>query len=140
MAIPPPPPVQEWRQNTWGGWAVRQVQAVARVLFLPFFEAVHAAAGSDMVTVRVVAYVAPRLGVVILAVAGGYGVGKLVQLCLGKEVTVVETVVVVHEYDTEEEAEAARREAEAAQAATGSSSGGGRGKKQKQTKPKSKAQ
>jgi hypothetical protein len=129
---------QEWRQNSWGGWAVRQSMAVAAHI-KPFFDAVMDA--SDRYTreespvLRIFWYLGPRAVIILSGILFVLTGGKVLQLLVGRDdVTLVQEVVIVHEYDTEEEAAAARA-AQASgegQEAAAVRASQGRGKRQKQ--------
>jgi hypothetical protein len=98
-----------WRQTTWGGWAVRTIQGFGSHI-APFVSAMIAASNEEGTGLRVVTYVGFRMLVVIMGILTMYSLLKVFQLFIGTDVTVVEEVVVVHEYDTEEEAAKARAE------------------------------
>jgi hypothetical protein len=138
---------EEWRQTTWSGFFVRQVQKVLNHL-KPFIVLVLDAiknntnnnnngngGGEGSTITNFIMYIGVRMSVIIIFCIFGYMGGKVFQLIIGTNnnnntnqndnnsniIEVVEEIVILHEYDTEEEAAKGR-------AITS------RGKKQKQKK------
>lgn len=111
---------EEWRQNTWGGWTVRQFQAFGGHV-APFVMSIMEAANEEGTALRVITHVGARMLVVAVGLLVIYSFLRAFQLVVGTDVTVVEEIVIVHEYDTEEEAAKAR-------------AASSRGKKQKTSK------
>jgi hypothetical protein len=100
---------EHWRQTTWAGWAVRKIQELVGHI-QPFVTAMIDAANEEGTAIRVVSHVGIRMLVVMVGLLTMYSLMKVFQLFIGSDVTVVEEVVIVHEYDTEEEAAKARAE------------------------------
>ena len=98
-----------WRQTTWGGWFVRTVQGLASHVS-PFVQALLEASEQEGTGTRVLVHVGIRMLAVIIMMLAVYSLLKVVQLFIGKDITIVEEVVIVHEHDTEEEAAKARAE------------------------------
>lgn len=105
---------EEWRQATWGGFAVRQIQALARKL-RPFFEVVgealretNGSGGEQRTPAQAFAYLAVRTVVILGCLVVLYIGAKVLEILLGGDIEVVEEVVVIHEHDTAEEAAKAR--------------------------------
>eukprot|EP00536_Pseudo-nitzschia_multiseries_P008963 jgi/Psemu1/297104/fgenesh1_pm.239_\ len=104
----------EWRQSTWGGFAVRKIQGLA-YHFKPFFLAVQDALresgngdGSSSTATGGMMYVGVRMFLVVLFLAICYVGAKVLQLLVGSDYEVVQEIVIVHEHETEEEAAKAR--------------------------------
>lgn len=138
--------IQEWRQNSWGGWIVRQSLAVASHIY-PFVRAVIDASTQysreESPISRAVWYIGSRAIIILSGISFLFVAGKVLQWSVGdgtgNVIEVVQEVVIVHEYDTEEEAAAARAaqwsgktEEGTATAAAAARAKQGRGKKQKQ--------
>mmetsp|Transcript_5611 Transcript_5611/g.8423 ORF Transcript_5611/g.8423 Transcript_5611/m.8423 type:complete len:144 (+) Transcript_5611:150-581(+) len=104
---------ENWRQNTWGGWAVRQIQTLARH-FRPFLDDVREvlAAPEDDSLTKVIVFNLIRMLAIFTVVGGVYALGNIFQSFIGKELVQEEEIVIVHEYATEEEAARARAEQE----------------------------
>jgi len=106
---------EAWRQTTWAGFCVRQIQALGRH-FRPFFIAVQDAlnetSGDDnngqKSPFQILAYIGIRMVVVIGVLTVFWAGGKVLQLFVGKDYEIVKEVVVVHEHATEEDAARAR--------------------------------
>mmetsp|Transcript_306 Transcript_306/g.567 ORF Transcript_306/g.567 Transcript_306/m.567 type:complete len:210 (-) Transcript_306:367-996(-) len=117
---------EEWRQNTWGGYAVRKIQGLA-YHFKPFFlavqDALHESSGGssdywnananananiNSSVTRVLTYVGVRMFLILVLLAVFYVGAKVMELVVGSDYEVVEEIVVVHEHGTEEEAARAR--------------------------------
>ncbi|GAX18442.1 hypothetical protein FisN_2Lh085 [Fistulifera solaris] len=83
-----------WRQTTWGGYAVRQVQALGKH-FEPFFLAVSDAlndGGSE--PTRLLILITIRIIVISICIGMIYAVGSIINMITGKEIIIEETVVV----------------------------------------------
>jgi hypothetical protein len=104
---------QNWRQNTWGGWTVRQIQALARH-FRPFLDAAREvlAAPDDDSFFKVLIFNMIRMLAILTVVGGVYALGQILERFMGTELVQEEEIVIVHEYATEEEAAKARAEQE----------------------------
>ena len=104
---------EEWRQTTWGGFCVRQIQALGKK-FEPFLEAVQDALDetqrndSPSSLSKIAIYLGIRMVFVLGVLTMVYIGAKILQLLVGSDYEIVEEVVVVHEHDTEEEAAKAR--------------------------------
>ncbi|KAG7351393.1 hypothetical protein IV203_010753 [Nitzschia inconspicua] len=104
---------EEWRQNTWGGWAVRSIQDLAQHI-KPFALAVADAmkddeTGNSLSPTKLLVYVGLRVYVVLMFLLLIFALSRLVQMFVGTgDIVMEEEVVIVHEYDTEEEAAKAR--------------------------------
>jgi len=101
---------EEWRQTTWGGWAVRQMQSMARNIE-PTVSQISSTFGdndsaSSAIIVNLIRFLA-----LLVAMAGIYVIAQVVQKFVGNELVIEEEVVIVHEYETEEEAAQARKKA-----------------------------
>lgn len=117
---------EEWRQTTWSGFFVRQVQKVLNhlkpflLLVLDALKNTQNGKGSSIE--NFIMYIGVRMGIIIIFCIFGYVGGKLFQLLIGTKdgiIEVVEEIVILHEHDTEEDAAKARSQTS-------------RGKKQKQ--------
>jgi len=104
---------EEWRQTTWGGFCVRQIQALGKK-FEPFLEAVQDALDetqrndSPSSLSKIAIYLGIRMVFVLGVLTMVYIGAKILQLLVGNDYEIVEEVVVIHEHDTEEEAAKAR--------------------------------
>jgi len=105
---------EEWRQNTFGGWCVRQLQVGANH-FKPFFflieDALRETSGGDNQNsspTKVFMYIGVRMFIVMGVLWVIYVGAEVLQLFLGSDIEVVEEIVIVHEHTTEEEAAKAR--------------------------------
>ncbi|CAJ1935711.1 unnamed protein product [Cylindrotheca closterium] len=99
---------EEWRQTTWAGWTVRQMQSFVRNIE-PTVSKIASTFGdsdsaSSAVMVNMIRFVA--LLVVLVTI---YVVAQVVQKFVGNELVIEEEIVIVHEYETEEEAAKARK-------------------------------
>mmetsp|Transcript_26281 Transcript_26281/g.72214 ORF Transcript_26281/g.72214 Transcript_26281/m.72214 type:complete len:200 (-) Transcript_26281:732-1331(-) len=115
---------EEWRQNTWGGYAVRKIQGLAyhlKPFFLAVQDALHESSGGSSdywnanananihsSVTRVLTYVGVRMFLILVLLAVFYVGAKVMELVVGSDYEVVEEIVVVHEHGTEEEAARAR--------------------------------
>jgi CBS domain-containing protein len=104
---------QVWRQTTWGGWAVRILQDLARRI-KPFIDSVIEAmkdedTGFSLSPVKLLVYVGLRVYVVVVALLSIYALSRVFQMLIGSgDIVMEEEVVIVHEHETEEEAAKAR--------------------------------
>jgi len=81
---------QIWRQTTWGGWTVRQLQA-AGDYFAPFFIKLSESMSNDKSSVSGILITnCIRLAAIFTAVAMVYVGGYFVQLLIGTEIVVEE--------------------------------------------------
>jgi hypothetical protein len=94
---------EEWRQTTWGGWAVRMVQGVGNH-FRPFFEAL-----SDLLSDRkannplgILLFLLIRAAMVAGCITAVYLVAALFSALLHKEL-IIEEVIEVYESEEEDE-------------------------------------
>lgn len=99
---------EEWRQTTWAGFCVRQMQAIAKNIEPTMAQIAQTFGNSDSMS-SVIIFNFLRFFVVMVAMVGIYGMAQLIQKFIGNEIIVEEEIVTVHEYDTEEEAAKARR-------------------------------
>lgn len=107
-----------WRQTTWGGWVVRQIQTTGRH-FKPFVAKVSVMMQDEGNLGKRLLMFFLRLLIIAVGVLFVLAMGRVFTFLVGGDIIKEEEVVVVHEYDTIEEAMKAR-------AATG------RGKKSRQ--------
>jgi hypothetical protein len=95
---------EEWRQNTWGGFAVRQVQALGHH-FEPFFQALVDIMQEDKNSPRSVILIVLIRGSVIMAwVLGGYAITRIVQRLVGREIVFEEEIIVTIDDDDDDHA------------------------------------
>ena len=73
-----------WRDTTWGGFAVRQVQAVGNH-FGPFFAAIADAMRSDGTSSNIAVMVLIRMVMIFFGVAMVYLAASVVQKLIGKD-------------------------------------------------------
>ena len=106
---------EEWRQTTWSGFCVRQVQKVLHHLkpfLLLVLDALKNSNNNEGSSIEnFIIYVGVRMGVILVFCIFGYVGGKLFQLLIGTKdgiIEVVEEIVILHEHDTEEDAAKAR--------------------------------
>lgn len=90
-----------WRETTWGGFAVRQVQVVGDH-FQPFFSAIAEAMTNDTSVASIAVRILIRLVVVFFGVGMCYLGASLLQKLIGTEYEIVEEVVVVEGGEGEE--------------------------------------
>ena len=105
------PPFQLWRQTTWGGLAVRQVQAIGK-RYRPFIDSVQgvlSTPGDDSV-LKIILFNLIRMLAVFTIVGAVYVLGQIVQKFIGTEIIKNEEIVIVHEYATKEEATRAQEQ------------------------------
>jgi hypothetical protein len=94
---------EEWRQNTWGGFAVRQLQAFGHH-FAPFFEALGDIMREDKNSASNVILVVLLRGMVIMAyILGGYAVTRILKHIVGREIVFEEEIIVEVDDDDEDE-------------------------------------
>lgn len=117
--------IKIWRQTTWGGFFVRQLQAIARH-FKPFFEQVSLMMQDEESLGTRIFIFAIRLLIIFIGLLFVYALGRLVTFLVGGDIIREDEVVIVHEYETEEEAAKAQAEESPAKEA--------RGKRSKQRK------
>ena len=96
-----------WRQTTWGGWVVRQIQAVSDH-FKPFVDDVAGIVSDEDSVAKVMMYTLIRIVVIFIIVGLVFALGRVLQYIIGTEIVKEEEGVIVHEYATEEEAAKAR--------------------------------
>ena len=112
---------EEWRQNTWSGWFVRQTLRVTNYYIRPFIfpnegststiTASNQQNDDETINVqRLVSYICIRMTIVFTICTIFWIVTKTIQFIIGGNGTIemIEEVVIVHEHDTEEEASKAR--------------------------------
>ena len=104
-----------WRQNTWGGFAVRTIQGFSRNHLNPFFLAVQDTLrdtssnnNNDSTATQIVMYVGVRVFLIVLFLAFIFVGAKIMQVVIGSDYEVVEEIIVVHEHETEDDAAKAR--------------------------------
>lgn len=103
---------QKWRQNTWGGFFVRMVQAVGNH-FSPFFEAMQEAMSSqENGPVQIAVLATLRILFIGVVVAAVYALSRVASQFLGQDI-VIEQEIRVNKKDYDEahkkEAEMKRR-------------------------------
>jgi hypothetical protein len=92
-----------WRQTTWGGWVVRQLQALGDH-FSPFFEAIADTVQSDKNTPAQLVLLAVIRSLTIAAyVAALYALLRIANAILGREIVIEEEIVVDHDEDTHDD-------------------------------------
>lgn len=102
-----------WRQTTWAGYFVTQVQTIGKQ-FLPFLLAIQDALeeSSDPDSTKgpteIAIYLGIRMTFVILILMMVHALAKVVQLLIGTNYEVIQEVVIYHEHESEEEAARAR--------------------------------
>ena len=101
---------EEWRQTTWGGWAVRQVQAIARNIE-PTVSQIASTFGDNDSASSAIVVNSIRFLALLVIIAVVYVISQVWNNFLGNEIIVEEEVVILHEFETEEEAESARKRA-----------------------------
>eukprot|EP00934_Nitzschia_sp_Nitz4_P009185 Nitzschia sp. Nitz4//scaffold4_size323378//317749//319957//NITZ4_000718-RA/size323378-augustus-gene-0.62-mRNA-1//-1//CDS//3329553573//9175//frame0 len=102
---------EHWRQNTWGGFATRQVQALVNH-FKPFFMSVADSMRDDENAGKRLVFFIVRLMVLFCGFLFLHALGRLAGYVIGGDIVKEEEVVIIHEYETEEEAKAAKLAAE----------------------------
>eukprot|EP00980_Cylindrotheca_fusiformis_P017153 scaffold5281_cov127-Cylindrotheca_fusiformis.AAC.2 len=96
-----------WRQTTWGGWAARQIQAIAKTVepsityTMSMFQDTNSAYSA--IIANIFRFIAFLFLVVVL-----YLISQIIQRFIGNEIVVEEEVVIVHEHESEEAAAKAR--------------------------------
>jgi hypothetical protein len=101
---------EEWRQNTWGGYAVRQLQALGHH-FAPFFEALGDVMRADKNSPANVMLVVLLRGMVIMAyILFGYALIRLITRIVGREIVFEEEIIVMVD-DDDDQAQTPRRSA-----------------------------
>jgi hypothetical protein len=103
---------EEWRQNTWGGYAVRQLQGFGHH-FAPFFEALGDIMRADKNSPSNVMLVVLLRGMVIMAyVLFGYTLIRILKHVVGREIVIEEEIIVmVDDDDDDDQAQTPRRSA-----------------------------
>ncbi|KAL3944481.1 MAG: hypothetical protein SGBAC_001458 [Bacillariaceae sp.] len=101
---------EEWRQTTWAGWAVRQMQSFARNIEPTASQISSTFGNSDSASSAIIVNLI-RFLALLVAMAGIYVIAQVVQKFVGDEYVLEEEIVIVHEYETEEEAAQARKQA-----------------------------
>jgi len=87
---------EEWRNTTWAGWIVKQLQELGRHL-LPFTRAVGEALRDDKhIGTRLLGLLL-RLSVIFVLVAGVMFAARIVQMVIGKDIVVEREVVILEE-------------------------------------------
>jgi hypothetical protein len=93
---------EEWRQNTWGGFAVRQLQAFGHH-FAPFFEALTDIMRADKNSPSNVMLILLIRGLVIMAyILGGYAFIRIIKHLVGREIVFEEEIIVEIDDDDEQ--------------------------------------
>ncbi|CAB9526183.1 expressed unknown protein [Seminavis robusta] len=93
-----------WRETTWGGFAVRQIQALANH-FEPFFQAVADSMRDEDSAGSILFMTIIRLLVIFISIAMFYLAAHLVQTFIGTEYVVEEEEIVVIDGDEDEVAD-----------------------------------
>ena len=125
---------EEWRQTTWSGWAVRQIQSTVKGLeptvsqIASTFGEENSNDASSAIIVNLIRFLA-----IMVVIVGFYALSQIVNNFLGKEIVMEEEIVILHEYETEEEARAAKKE-NAGPAAIAAAAAAARGKTDKGNK------
>jgi hypothetical protein len=99
---------EEWRQTTWAGWAVRQMQSFVRNIEPTVSQIASTFGDSDSASSAIIVNLIRFLALLVV-MAAIYVVAQVVQKFVGNEFIVEEEIVIVHEYETEEEAAQARK-------------------------------
>jgi hypothetical protein len=101
---------EEWRQTTWGGYAVRQVQAMGHH-FSPFFEALGDIMRADKNSPSNVMLVVLLRSMVIMAyILFAYALIRILKHVVGREI-VFEEEIIIQVDDEGNEAQTPRRSA-----------------------------
>ena len=91
-----------WRQTTWGGYVVRQLQALGKH-FGPFFFAIEEAMSKDENgPVQTLVLLVLRVLLISGFVAAIYAFAHILQRFLGREIVIEEEVVIDHDADEDE--------------------------------------
>ena len=86
-----------WRQTTWAGWGVRQMQKIGNH-FAPFFLAIEEAVSSeDEGPLQLLIMIILRSLLIIAFLASAYAVGQILSSVLGQEIVIEEEIVVEDE-------------------------------------------
>jgi hypothetical protein len=102
---------EEWRQNTWGGYAVRQMQALGQH-FAPFFEALTDIMREDKNSPSSVLLVLLLRAMLISAyIVAGYALIRIIQHLIGRQIVIEEEIIVIVDDDDDDDAPAPRRNA-----------------------------
>lgn len=103
---------EEWRQTTWGGYAVRQLQALGHH-FAPFFEALGDISRADKNSPGSLVIVVLLRGMVIMAyILGGYALTRILKHIVGRDIVFEEEIImVVDDDDDDDQAQTPRRSA-----------------------------
>jgi hypothetical protein len=102
---------EEWRQNTWGGYAVRQLQALGHH-FAPFFDALGDIMRADKNSPSNVMLVVLIRGMVIMAyILFGYALIRIITRIVGREIVFEEEIIVMVDDDDDDQAQTPRRSA-----------------------------
>ena len=101
---------EEWRQNTWGGYAVRQMQAMGHH-FRPFFDALGDIMRADKNSPSNVMLVVFLRSLVIMAyVLFAYALIRILKHVVGREI-VFEEEIIIEVDDDDDQAQTPRRSA-----------------------------
>mmetsp|Transcript_46363 Transcript_46363/g.69034 ORF Transcript_46363/g.69034 Transcript_46363/m.69034 type:complete len:176 (-) Transcript_46363:175-702(-) len=85
-----------WRNSTWAGWTVRQIQTVGEH-FRPFFLAVGASMKEDKgFSKRLLSHFL-RISIVLAAIVTIYILAHILQMFIGKEIVINQEIVIVEE-------------------------------------------
>jgi hypothetical protein len=101
---------EEWRQTTWGGYAVRQLQAMGHH-FSPFFDALGGIMQADKNSPSNVMLVVLLRSMVIMAyILFGYALIRILKHVIGREI-VFEEEIIIEVDDDDDQAQTHRRSA-----------------------------
>lgn len=91
---------EAWRQNTFGGWLTRQLQALGSH-FAPFFEAMAELMQKDSNSTSSVLFSAV-MGALVIAtyILGTYAIAQIVNSFIGKELVIEQEIVIEEEDNT----------------------------------------
>ena len=93
---------ERWRQTTWGGWAVRQLQALGNH-FAPFFEAVADMFGADENSPKHIILIIILRAVIISGyLVAAFAIARIINFILGREIVIEEEVIVEDDGDEDE--------------------------------------
>lgn len=96
-----------WRQTTWGGWAVRQMQSLAKKIEPFFTQTAHLFNDTDSASSAIIRNIIRFLAFIFLMVVIYVG-SQILQKFIGDEIVVEEELVILHEHESEEAAAKAR--------------------------------
>lgn len=86
-----------WRQTTWGGWAVRQIEGVGRHL-APFFETlIEAMEAEENTPGRLLISILIKSLMLAGLIVAMYAVARVLNMFLGREIVIEEEVVINHD-------------------------------------------